>query len=458
MGGGALVVTVATTAAATLPGPHAPAGQRLVLLALALVGWVSTLVATARLRTLGRTVILTAAVAGTALALVAPPVGSTDVSSYAVYGRMVSAHHASPYRGLPADFPNDPWYPRMATFWHHTGSVYGPVFTAVSAAGMAWAGPSQLKGRLFFQLLAALSFLACLVLVDRKTRGDPAALVLIGLNPVLVAGVVNGGHNDVMLGLAVLAGVVLAMEERPRWAAAGFVIGLGVLVKLVGLLALAALAAWAWRRFGRRAAVTVAAAGGATTVVGYLLAGGAAALRPVLHATGQQQLPGVWAYPRRWLTHSYGALTAEHTAGRLALATIGVLAVIVVVSRLDARSPVLPVAGSLFAFLVAAAYLMAWYPAWVLPLLALRWRSRLGALIAAHAGVLMLAAVERPSQLSGPTLDVVRFLHDTFLPAAEVLVIVLLAAEGIRRYAMSAFNRSSTAPSASTRTSSSVRS
>src|SRR5436190_22141806 len=158
LGGWAVIaVTVASTGAATIPGPQARAGQRLVFLTIALVGW-GGCVWIAHRGGLTRRVLLAAAVGGAALALIAPPVGSTDVSSYAVYGRMVAVHHASPYTHVPADYPNDPWYARMATFWHHTGSVYGPLFTGVSAAAMAVAGTSFLATRLFFQLLAALAF------------------------------------------------------------------------------------------------------------------------------------------------------------------------------------------------------------------------------------------------------------------------------------------------------------
>ena len=113
----------------------------------------------------------------------------------------------------------------------------------------------------------------------------------------------------------------------------------------------------------------------------------------------------------------------------------------------------LPVAGALFAFLVAGAYVMAWYPAWVLPLIALRWRNKLSLVIAAHASVLVLAQVERPSQLNGLTYDVVHFLHDTALPVAELAIIA-----GLLFYAVRALRSWSTAPSASDRISSSVRS
>jgi hypothetical protein len=402
---------------------------------------------------LTRRVVLGAAIVGTALALIAPPVGSTDVSSYAVYGRMVAARHASPYTHVPADYPNDPWYPRMATFWHHTGSVYGPLFTGVSAAGMRWAGASALKGRLFFQLLAAIAFLVCVWLVDRATRGDPAALAFVAVNPMLIAIAVNGGHNDILVGAAVLAGVALVMQRRPRLVAAGVVLALGILVKVIGALALVALVLWLWRHRGRAVTATVAGAAAITTAAGFLLAGGPSAMRPVLHASQQQQLPSFWAYPRRWLTTGHGAASAQHTVGRLALLTVAIVAAAAIVIYLRERTPVLPVAGALFAFLVAGAYLMAWYPEWVLPLIALQWRRKLSLAIAAFAGVLTLAQTERPSQLNGLTYDVVHFLRDTALPVAELAIIALLVF-----YAVSALRSSSTASSASARISSSVRS
>jgi hypothetical protein len=441
----ALAATVAATAAITLPGPHRHPGRTLVLSGLALAAYGVTLWSAGTRRTLPRRLVLTAAVAGIAMAVVAPPVGSTDTSAYAVYGRMVTAHHASPYTHVPADFPGDPWYPRMAAFWHHTGSVYGPGFTAVSAAAMAWAGTSALKGRLAFQLLAAAALLGALALVDRRTRGDPAALAFVGLNPVLVAGVVNGGHNDVLVGLAVLAGAVLLTGPgRIRPAVAGAVVALGALVKLVALLALAAMVAWALCHLGRRAAARLAAAGGAVTLLGYLLAGGATALGPLEAATGQQQLPAAWAYPRRWLTarlvhHGSGAAhaaaSAQHTVSRLALATVVLLAAVVVLARLRARSPVPPTAAALLAYLLAGAYVMPWYTAWALPALALRRRSRLAVIAAAHAGVLLLATVDRPSQLSGAVLVIVRFLRDTALPGAEVAAVAVLVVHGVRRLA-----------------------
>jgi hypothetical protein len=76
---------------------------------------------------------------------------------------------------------------------------------------------------------------------------------------------------------------------------------------------------------------------------------------------------------------------------------------------------------------------MAWYPAWVLPVVAARWRSRLAAIAAVQSSLLMLAFVERPSQLHGWVLTVERFLHDTLLPLVQLALILLLVLDGLRR-------------------------
>jgi hypothetical protein len=424
-----LTVTFVATALVTLPGRDAPPGRTLILLALAFCGWAGLLAIALKWGTLTRRTVLVVALAGGALAIAAPPVGSTDVGSYAVYGRMVASHHASPYTRVPADFPNDPWLPRMATFWHHTGSVYGPLFTGVSAAFMKVAGASFFTGRFLFQLLALGAFVAILFMIDRLTRGDPAALVFVGLNPLMVASVVNGAHNDILVGAAVLAAVMIVMEgvNDRRVAIAGAAVAVACLVKLVALLALVALAAWLLVHYGRRAAAVLSGAGLGITAAGYLLAGGPSALRPLLGARDRALLPSVWGYPRRW---------SHHDVGALALVGIAALAAIVIVSRLRDRTPVGSVGGALLAYTLAGAYVMAWYPAWVLPVVAARWRSRIAAIAAVQSSFLLLAFVELPSQLHGWPLTVERFLHDTLLPLLQLALILLLVGDGLRRMTM----------------------
>lgn len=121
---------------------------------------------------------------------------------------------------------------------------------ASSAVGSALAGGSPLVARLFHQLGAAVAVAVALGLVWRRT-GSPAAVMLLGLNPLVILSVINGGHNDTLVGLGVLGAVLLAEKQRPM--AAGLVLGMTTLIKITAILALPALLAWALYRFGRRA-------------------------------------------------------------------------------------------------------------------------------------------------------------------------------------------------------------
>src|SRR5207248_705397 len=80
--------------------------------------------------------------------------------------------------------------------------------------------------------------------------------------------VVNGGHNDVLVALALLLAGVLAFRRRAG--AAGALIGIAALIKLTAGLALIGLLLWAWRHELRRFAVTAATTTAAVVLAGYL--------------------------------------------------------------------------------------------------------------------------------------------------------------------------------------------
>ncbi len=68
--------------------------------------------------------------------------------------------------------------------------------------------------RLYFQLIAALALAAVLIVVWRTTRST-AAVAFLGLNPVLAVIVVNGGHNDMLIGGLLLGATILAVRRHP---------------------------------------------------------------------------------------------------------------------------------------------------------------------------------------------------------------------------------------------------
>jgi hypothetical protein len=120
-----------------------------------------------------------------------------------MYGRMVATHHVSPYTHIPAEFPSDPALARVAPGWRDAPSLYGPGFTVLSAGIMTGAGTSGLAARVGFQAVAAAAVLAMgSVLIRRRVPG--AALAAVLLNPLVLVWVVNGGHNDAVVGLLLL--------------------------------------------------------------------------------------------------------------------------------------------------------------------------------------------------------------------------------------------------------------
>lgn len=163
-------------------------------------------------------------------AVVRAPMGSQDMWSYAFFGRLVADYGADPYSVVANQHPHDLVVHLVG--WRNTPSGYGPLFTLYSAAVAQMAGRSLVLLRLGFQIPAAASVLVCLRYLS--TRGKTAAVLLIGLQPMIWLTTVNGGHNDALVALALLGAVVAFSADR-TWAAAAAV-AVAALIKLSSLL------------------------------------------------------------------------------------------------------------------------------------------------------------------------------------------------------------------------------
>ena len=429
----------AATAAVLLRGADASYRPNVLLLAAAFAGFGVLVALEHRRRGLSRPLVIAATSGLFVVAVVVPPVQSNDLWLYASYGRMVSHHDTNPFRATPSRFPEDPFFGRVDRVWRGTRSLYGPGFVAVAASGTAVARDSALGVRLFFQILAAAAILLALLLVDRRTK-DPTAWLLVGVNPMVVVGVVNGGHNDALVALALLGGVVLAVARRPILA--GVALALGALVKVIVVLPAVALLAWLWRRWGLRTALV---AGGVVVGIvgaGYLLAGGQTAIDPLRDAHDQVSRSSIWNAPRREITFNLiddglrgrvaGAMASDRVARWANLAVAG-LALILVVPRLRAKTPTVLVGGAVLAYLLAGAYVVPWYAVWALPVLALAHRSWVTTVTLATAAVVTLAYIPDPSRTGevDPTAVVTPWQslrYDIFAVWVPLAVWVLIAA------------------------------
>jgi len=388
-----VLAAAATVALIRLRADHAW-WTGMILVGLAALGCFGALMAHRRASRLDARLVLAAVGVTLAFAVATPPRASNDLWSYTMYGRMIAVHEANPYRHSPADFPSDPFLQRVSLGWRHTKSVYGPVFTVFSAVGIGAVGDSPLGSRLLFQVTAAAAVLAALVLLWRRTR-DPAVVAFVGLNPVTAASVVNGGHNDALLGLAILGAVLLATDGRARLA--GVVLGVAILVKVSAGLALAAVVVWAWRRRGRTEALAIGLPAVALVGGGYLLAG-RAALHALRATGGHMSRASIWQWPRHFLVGPTSGrlwlsdLTHRQALGQLTEASL--VLVIVVAGALAwrhglDRDGAGGAGGATFAYCVFGIYVLPWYAFWALPTLALRRRAWLAWLAAVDATVVL---------------------------------------------------------------------
>jgi hypothetical protein len=149
-----------------------------------------------------------------AIYFLAPPLALTDVFNYINYGRMEVVHHLNPYTTIPILEPhNDPSY--VLSNWHQLLSPYGPLFTILTFAVVPIGVVASfwvLKGLLAVASLATIFLVwKCAVLLGR----DPvAAIVLVGLNPIVLVWGLGGDHNDFLMVFLIVLGFYLMLRAR----------------------------------------------------------------------------------------------------------------------------------------------------------------------------------------------------------------------------------------------------
>ncbi|WP_444948395.1 polyprenol phosphomannose-dependent alpha 1,6 mannosyltransferase MptB [Micromonospora ureilytica] len=172
--------------------------------------------------------------------LVAPPLGSRDVYSYACQG-WTYAHGVDPYTvGVAA--AGCPWLDTVAPIWRDTPAPYGPVFVLLAALAVGLGG--GLTGTIVALRVTAVAGLLlaalCLPGLARAAGTPPRRAVWLALaGPLVGVHLVAGAHNDaVMLGL-LLSGLLIVVRRPGRPAAlllAGALLGLAVTVKATAVV------------------------------------------------------------------------------------------------------------------------------------------------------------------------------------------------------------------------------
>jgi hypothetical protein len=145
--------------------------------------------------------------------LLAPPLFSRDVYTYAAQGEMVS-HNINPYVYGPNVLGSTPFNTFSDPFWANNPSPYGPNFLTVDGAVDQASGHNFLIDLLLLRLveIAGIALMvAATPTLARWAKRDPAHAVLLGAgSPLVLLSLLAGDHNDALMVGLLMAGLAVA--------------------------------------------------------------------------------------------------------------------------------------------------------------------------------------------------------------------------------------------------------
>lgn len=299
------------------------------------------------------------------LFVLGPPLLSADVFGYIDWARLGAVHGLDPYSHGAPDAPNDPAFGFM-TWSSDLPSPYGPTFTLFTYA----IAPLSLGASLWILKGAAgLASLGCLALVwacaRRLGRSPVAAILFVGLNPLLLVFEVGGAHNDMYFMLLVLGALYLSLRARESLASGAIVAAASVKASAGLLLPFTILASR-----DRRAAIKGAAIALLGFAVVVVIGFGENALGFLRTIASQQETVALLSVPNtlsRWLGFGEMPGAFRVIAVAIFLATLAWM----LVRTARERDWLVPAGWTTFTLLATSAWLLPWYAVWLLPLAAL---------------------------------------------------------------------------------------
>ena len=289
------------------------------------------------------------------------PVGSSDTTSYAAYGRMANVG-IDPYANGPSQLspnkgpyllgPGDLYRLVVGPMWQSTSSVYGPLATWVQQLAAHFGGSANPAAA-----VSALMWVA---------------------NPVLIQQLVAGGHLDTYVAAATVVGVQIARSGKGGWRFlwVGVAIGAGCCFKINAAFAGVAIG---WVLLMRREWWSLArlALGGLGTVALFYSFYGLHAFKQLTAASSLVATPSPWRLFQLAVESVFDLFGANSTGQAVTTDLISVtwpiLMIVVAVLIYRQFSPeqnalvTVPFALS-FAWVIVAPWGLPWYAAvsWVI--------------------------------------------------------------------------------------------
>jgi alpha-1,6-mannosyltransferase len=296
--------------------------------------------------------------------LLASPFASQDVWHYGAEGKMVLDGFGG-YR--PASLlGHSVWTLGVDNKWASRPPLYGPGALDLSAFFVKLSGGRPWVAAECWRVTAVIGLALGAWGVHRIVSvrgGNPTAAMLIAVaNPAFLIVLVGGVHNDaLMLGLTV-AGVALALSRRPL--SGMILVALGAAVKPNALLALGALAWWAWgtpwRQRTKGILVAFLSLSAVLGLTGIGVGGGFGWFTSVL---SYRWVPGPWSGSRFLATGFGRPVVAVEILGAIA-------AILIVTDRRRTESWIVGLGWGFAVLAVTTPTPEPWYLAWAVVFLA----------------------------------------------------------------------------------------
>jgi hypothetical protein len=334
--------------------------------------------------------------------------------------------------------------------WISTPAVYGPLFTGFASVVVRLVDSVNAQVDVFrwTALCASLGTVAVIATTVRRVRPSRAAFAVaaFGMNPVVLFDSVAGGHNDLLVALAVAGAFALVLARRQSSAVVALT--LGTLVKVVAGFPLLLLVVWCAARApaGRRARTFVTHAGLAAVIWLVFAAPFLNLHDPTL---GLFELAGHegWLAPSRFFHRVLDALSGDTlgVVARIVFPSL-LLVVVVILTRTVWRSaqriedePTATLAlgatwcWSLVLLMFFGPVLLAWYVVWALPLVWLVPRVPRLVLVGTSVALGVSQWTAEPLRFREPYNTNLLIGHYVITPAVIVLLAWLLR-DGWRRW------------------------
>ncbi len=297
------------------------------------------------------------------------PVGSSDIASYAAYGKIAALGY-NPYTFTPSMLPggaDNPYTMVVSPYWQKTPSDYGPVATWTQQFAAWIGGPHAWLTIWVLMIMFGAAFVATGYILLRTAENPVRAVLLWTANPLLIVELVLGGHLDALLALAAIAAIVMSRRRTLLWhdLAVGLLVGLAGAIKVNAVFVAVAIAIPLIhdRDWGRLTRISLVA--GVTTFGLYIFSYGIVALKPLLGASQLVISPTIW----RALQMVFGDGPVMNSVIGFSYPPLMLLLAWYLYNRLSPDVPTVVAAtcALTFAWMIAAPWSLPWYSAvaWV---------------------------------------------------------------------------------------------